>query len=427
MSEAASKQKKRFNYGWTLVFALGSVLAPALAAQPASAQTLHVLYNFTGQNDGANPAAGVTLDGAGNLYGTAATGGSSNCSYDGIVGCGTVFKLTHRGSAWLFAPLHGFTGNPDGGNPAARVVFGPRGILYGTTAQGGLDNYGTVFQLQPPSRICPTPSCPWSETQLYSFQGPYQAANPGGGDLAFDAQGNIYGTTLGGGGYLCDDQNCGTAYELSPDGQGGWSFTASAFDGGISYGPVAGLVRDTNGSFYGVTPQLPGGLFQFAGTINLLNTFSNATGAVGGLVADSAGNLYGTTSQGGTNGGGIVFEFVPSTSSLTTLYNLTGSNNYGAGPTSTLVMDAAGNLYGTTHTDGAFGQGSVFKLTHSGGNWSLTTLHNFTGLSDGGQPFGQLTIDASGNLYGTTTLGGSSLGHCYLGVGCGVVFEITPN
>ena len=96
------------------------------------------------------------------------------------------------------------------------------------------------------------------------------------------------------------------------------------------------------------------------------------------------------------------------------------------GPTATLLMDASGNLYGITQIDGAYQQGSVFKLSESNGVWTLTTLHDFTGGADGGQPFGQLTMDAGGNIYGTTQAGGNSVGSCYQNLGCGVVFEITP-
>jgi uncharacterized repeat protein (TIGR03803 family) len=90
-------------------------------------------------------------------------------------------------------------------------------------------------------------------------------------------------------------------------------------------------------------------------------------------------------------------------------------------------MDASGNLYGTTHIDGANQQGSVFKLSQSNGVWTMTTLHDFTGAPDGGKPFGQLVMDSAGNLYGTTEYGGSSVGDCFQGLGCGVIFEITPD
>ena len=412
---------------------LGAVLLwlLVLAAQSASAQNFSVIYNFTGGNDGANPAAGVTLDRGGNLYGTTQYGGARFCLYFGQVGCGTVYKLSHHGSSWVFAPLRDFTGVPDGSNPQSRVVFGPNGALFGTTTLGGSDNYGTVFELKPPPTTCRNAICPWLETQLVNFEGSFgNGAYPGAGDLIFDPEGNIFGTIGGGGGLVCDDEDCGGAFTLSPDGHGGWTYNAAYFGGGISFSPIAGLVRDPSGNLYGTTPGLPGGIYQYLYNSNVVDTLyffsGSATQAIGGLISDSAGTLYGTTAVGGTGGGGIVFQFVPSSTNLTVLYNLAGSNQDRGGPTATLLRDSGGNLYGITHLDGAHNQGSVFKLSQSGGVWTLTTLHDFTGGADGGQPFGQLTMDASGNIYGTAQVGGSSVGNCYHQLGCGVVFEITP-
>jgi uncharacterized repeat protein (TIGR03803 family) len=414
----------------TMLAVLTFAVALTFATQPASAQTYTVLYNFTGQTDGANPLAGLTLDRGGNLYGTASYGGSAICSAYGYVGCGTVFKLSRAGGGWTFATLHEFTSNPDGAHPSARVVFGPNGALFGTTSGGGTQGYGTVFQLQPPAQICPTVSCPWAETQLYSFQTLYGPAGASAGDLIFDPQGNLYGTTTGGGGFLCDDGPCGTAYELSRTGAGWFLATAWGFGGGISCCPVAGLVSDGSGNFYGVTPaDYYGGIYKLSENsypLPLYN-FTQASSAMGGMILDSAGDLYGTTSQGGSGGGGTVFKFDIGSPTPTTLYSFPGPNQFGAGPTATLLMDAAGNLYGITQIDGAYQQGSVFKLSQSNGVWSLTTLHDFTGGTDGGQPFGQLVMDANGNIYGTAQAGGNSVGNCYHGLGCGVVFEIMPN
>lgn len=408
----------------TTIVSIVLALALVLAA-PASAQTYQVLYNFTGQSDGGNPEAGITLDHGGNLYGTTYEGGSSNCSSYGHVGCGTAFKLSRHTGGWTFAALHQFVGI-DGANPEARVIFGPNGALFGTTNQGGGLGYGTVFELQPPANICPTPSCLWLLTQLTSFVSIYGPAYPGPGDLIFDAQGNIYGTS-GGGGYLCDDGPCGTVYELSPSQQG-WTVRYWEFGGGVNCCPVAGLLQYSPGVYYGTNSSLPGGLYEFTGdSLDVFYTFTEQSAALGGLTEDSAGLLYGTTSQGGTGGGGTFFSYLPGSPNITTLYNFNGPNQWGAGPTATLLMDAAGNFYGTTQIDGANQQGSVFKLSQSNGVWALTTLHDFTGGADGGQPFGQLSMDANGNIYGTAQYGGSSVGDCYQGLGCGVIFEITAN
>ncbi|MGA2369440.1 MAG: choice-of-anchor tandem repeat GloVer-containing protein [Candidatus Korobacteraceae bacterium] len=409
----------------TILAALTLALALTMATPAASAQTYSVLYNFTGQSDGGNPEAGVTFDEAGNLYGTTYQGGSTNCSMYHHIGCGTVFKLSHRGAGWTFGLLHEFNGSPDGANPEARVVFGPNGALFGTTSEGGI-GLGTVFQLQPPATFCPTPSCPWTETQLYSFDSEYGPANPGGGDLIFDPQGNMWGTTAGGGGYLCDDGSCGGVFELSRSG-GGWNEHGFNPFEGISRNPYAGLVTDNAGNFYGTTSAGPGGLYSItsSGSGGTFLLFSQQSSALGGLFL-SGSDLIGTTSQGGTSKGGTVFEYSLTGSSLTTLYNFAGPYQSGAGPTATLLMDASGNLYGTTQIDGADLHGSVFKLSQSNGVWTLTTLHDFTGGADGGLPFGQLTMDASGNIYGTTQAGGNSVGNCYQNLGCGVIFEITP-
>jgi len=141
-----------------------------------------------------------------------------------------------------------------------------------------------------------------------------------------------------------------------------------------------------------------------------------------GLIFDESGDLYGATSDGGTGGGGTVFELSPSGSGWTyaRIYGLTGS--YQCGPWGTLVMDGAGNLYGTTNCDGKYGWGSVFKLTPSGGSWTYTSLHDFTGGSDGAYPFGSVLLHPNGKLYGTAAGGG--LQQCT--EGCGVVWEITP-
>jgi len=177
--------------------ALGLILFAAIniAYPAAQAQTITVLHNFTGGADGANPSAGLTMDAAGNLYGTASYGGYTGgyCSS----GCGTVFKLTHQGAGWTFTPLYAFKGdsglNNDAANPAARVVFGPEGNLYGTTVTGGggrcnsFGGYGcgTAFKLSPPTTVCKAVFCTWTDTVLYS------AAHDNGeepvGDVVFDS------------------------------------------------------------------------------------------------------------------------------------------------------------------------------------------------------------------------------------------------
>jgi uncharacterized repeat protein (TIGR03803 family) len=246
------------------------------------------------------------------------------------------------------------------------------------------------------------------------------------GDLIFDESGNIYGTAINGG-----NLNSGVVYELTRAG-GGWTGTV-LYAPGSNANPYGGVVFDNVGNLYGATYQ---GGFGGAGTVYQLSPsgsgwtgrtlvqFYGADGAtpIGGLIIDPSGNLYGTTSSGGDRYG-TVFELTPADGGWTfnTLYRfLLGAAN--GGPQAKLVMDAAGNLYGTTYADGAYGYGSVFKLTPGSAGWTQTVLHDFTGAADGAFPVSNLVFDASGNLYGTTWFGGSPT----CSQGCGVVFEIVP-
>jgi uncharacterized repeat protein (TIGR03803 family) len=407
-----------------LCSALTLVCALMVLGVAAQAQTFTVLHNFTGGQDGATPKAGITLDQAGNLYGTTAKGASfaGNCSVLG--GCGTVFELKRENSGWLFNPLYTFHFS-DGASPLARVVFGPEGLLYGTANQGANVNQfcgitlgcGVVFSLRPPATFCRSVPCSWTETVLYKFTGGFDGFAPCFGDLVFDPSGNLYGTNAGGAN--------GVVYELSPSGNG-WTFN-SLYDfslGQFFYTTeAAGVILDPAGNLYGAVQS--GGLYGGGAAYELTpssphwtftDLHANTGGSDGGLIRDSSGNLYGTTLKGGANGGGIVYELSPSNGgwTFTTLYSFSG----GGGSYAVLTMDTAGNLYGTTTLDGAYKQGNVFKLTPSNGSWTYTSLHDFTGGEDGARPLGQVTLDASGNLYGTAPGGGTN--------NKGVVWEIMP-
>jgi len=426
----ASIYRKKLSRHTGLSLALLLAL-PVFAVQSAPAQTFTILHNFTRGQDGANPWGGLTIDRAGNLYGTATQGGATNCQG----GCGTVFKLSQRNSSWTFSPLYVFNGMPDGAYPEGRLIFGSDGKLYGTTGEGGLQNQngqcemvnqqvgcGTIFSLRPPASFCHSVTCFWTEQQLYQFTGNDDGARPTG-DTVFDQAGNFYGTSFAGG-----PAGDGTVYALSPSG-GGWTQTViNAFNGGNGANPFGGLTLDAAGNLYGTTEL--GGQFAHAGTVfELTNTGSGWTETVlhnfngtdgdeplGGLVLDASGNVYGTTNHGGQGGGGggMVFQVTDSGGSwmLNLLYDFHGI----AGPWGDLIMDNSGSLYGTTLQDGMYGFGSVFKLTYSNGNWVFTTLHDFNG-QDGANPHGAIALDANGNLYGTTAGGGS---------GNGIVWEITP-
>jgi uncharacterized repeat protein (TIGR03803 family) len=406
--------------------ALTIVIALTLAATPAAqAQTFTVIHNFTGGGDGANPYAGLTIDRGGSLYGTAANGGA---------GSGTVFRLAHKNSVWLFTPLYRFNGSPagDGAGPAARVVFGPDGSLYGTTFDGGGagcggGGCGTVFNLKPPVSACKTALCPWTETVLYRFTGGNDGAVPEHGDLVFDQARSLYGTTFAGG-----SSNVGTVYKLTPS-NGHWTESVLySFTGGLdASAPYPGVVFDAAGNLNGTTFYGgfgKGTVFQLTPVGNgwsdkLLYGFQGGSDGgypVGGLINDQSGNFYGTSSAGGPGGGGTVYELTLANGAWT--YSLVYGFSGPGGPLGNLIMDKAGSLYGTTYADGG-GLGNVFKLTPSNGGWTYTDLHDFAG-SDGANPYGSLAFDTSGNLFGTTSAGGT--GSACAG-GCGVVFEITPN
>ena len=387
-------------------------------SKSASSQTFTILHSFSGGGHGANPSSGLTADIAGNLYGT---------TYGGGIGVGTVFKLKHVGSGWVLSTLYTFQGGSDGANPQARVVFGPNNNLYGTTTSGGQGSNGTIFSLRPPVTVCVAVHCPWSHTILHRFIGGADGANPQYADLVFDTQGTMYGTTMNGG-----TGGAGTVYELM---QSGGSWTESViypfqFNGQDGVRPFSGVIFDSMGNLYGTASSGGtdgnGAVYELikSGSIwtyNQLYAFtgqSDGSTPEGGLIFDNAGNLFGTTALGGASGGGTAFELSPPGNGWTVkvLYSFNGL----PGPLTGLTMDAAGNLYGTNFGGGLYGRGSVFKLTYSGGMWNYTSLHDFTGGTDGGNPLGTLILDASGNIYGTASSAGPG-GH-----GNGAVWEITP-
>lgn len=382
---------------------------------PALAQTFSVIHTFTGALDGFQPYAGVTIDQAGNLYGTTTEDHR-----------GSIYQMKRRNGVWTFATLYQFGYNDF--MPQGRVVAGPGGALYGLTTYGGTGNCyegcGMVYAIRPPQTICRTSGCPWSLSSAYSFDYPV-GIEPQLVDPVFDTAGNMYGTTLWGGIHAF-----GAVFQLSRS-NGTWTANNIYDFGGIDGKfPLSGVTLDAQGNVYGTTsnggPDLgdrgivysltrSGASWNFA----LLHSFHAAPGEayspIGGVIFDQAGNLYGTTRDGGRPGqGGVVFELSPAggTWNFTILHSFSGNG----GPMNTLAMDATGNLYGTTYADGAFGFGSVFKLTFNNGNWTFTDLHDFTNGEDGGNPIGAVSLDANGNLYGTTSGGGSNNN--------GVVWEI---
>lgn len=367
---------------FSMTLLLAVLLGPATIVVPSvQARTFKVLYAFTGGANGENPddIGGLVLDKNGIIYGTAA-GGNTNCPY--LTSCGIVFELAKTGTETV---LYTFLGGTDGAGPIAGLIQDNSGNLYGTTYYGGTGQCkvektvvgcGTVFQLSPPI----TGGRAWTETVLYSFQG-MDGASPVA-SLVRDESGNFYGTTTIGGAGNCrgggGQQGCGTIFKLDSTGKETvlYSFTSKT-DGGY---PNAGLVRDTAGTMYGTTA--------------------------------SGGNL---TQACGSVGCGVVFK-VDQTGNETVLYSFTGTGGDGTQPYyGTLVRDSAGSLYGTT-TYGGYGNGYgiVFKVSKQG---KETVLYSFKGSRDGGYPFGGLARDAAGNLYGTTSDWGKA--------GFGTVFKLS--
>ncbi len=412
----------------TLLFLIFLFLFIALTALPAHGQTYRVIYSLNEvYGSGMSPFAGPTIDAAGNLYVTTKGGGYGDY--------GTVFELYRGSSGWVYSAIYDFGGGNDGAGPYDRVVFGPDGSLYGATGSGGGTDLcnglgcGTVFKLSKQGTS-------WRETILYAFQGGTDGMWPYNGDLVFDQAGDIYGTTEQGGytgGNCAARDGCGVAFKLAPSVGGYTESVLYSFTGGTDGGfPQAGVIFDRTGDLYGVagntvyelTPSANGWAENI---LYILQGGRYGGWAFGGLIFDQQGNLYGTTYLGGSGNAGTVFELKPLNGEwtydlLSTLMTLNSGVLEYRGPTASLTMDATGNLYGTTSQGGRYGWGAVFKLTPSGNGWTYTSMHDFCRggypCNDGALPAGGVTLDAHGNLYGTTEYGGGNWG--------GVVWEITP-
>ena len=432
----SSKTRHVKRVAWLLV----PILTGFCAAAEAQSET--VLYTFGNTpTDGYEPGAPLLMDGSGNLFGTTSAGGTAVLCPDpsGLNACGTVFELVNSSGTYTEKVLYNFNGAPsDGDEPTAGLIMDSSGNLYGTTGYGGPGlcggtSCGTVFELVKSSNG-------YTEKVLHSFNG-FDGAFPLLG-LIMDSSDNLYGTAQGGGanGY-------GTVFELV-NSSGSYSekvlynFGASTADGAS---PVGGLVMDGAGNLFGTTSE-DGGPFNCGltscGTVfelvnspngyteKVLYTFAEIDGAnpVAGLIMDTSGNLYGTTRNGGAYGFGTVFELINSSGNYTeeVLHSFGGMPSDGVAPLSSLLRDGSGNLFGTTSMGGSatscggYGCGTVFELLYSSGTYTEKVLHSFGGVGDGESPGAALIMDSSGNLYSTTTEGGSSLQ-------LGTVFEINPS
>jgi uncharacterized repeat protein (TIGR03803 family) len=360
----------------------GTAFSLTPPASPEGAWT-ESIYSFRGGKRGANPYGGLAIDGAGVLYGTTANGGISNG--------GTVFSLippSSPGGSWAETVIYTFKGGGDGGAPEAAVAIGSSGVLYGTTVGGGDSGNGTVFSLAPPS----PPARAWTESILYSFTGGSDGGTPAS-SLLIGSGGVLYGATSWGGTGTCvsDGIGCGTVFSLSPPASLGGSWTEKV-------------------------------LYSFGG--------SDGFSPSGPVTIGSGGVLYGTTTEGGPSGTGTVFSLTPPAHlggawAEAVLCGF-GDSTEGTFPVGGVVIGSGGVLFGTTKEGGGSNQGTVFSLTppaSPGSPWTETVLYNFTGGSDGGEPLAGVAIDNSGVLYGTTEYGGIRKRR---NSGCGTVFMLTP-
>ena len=372
------------------------------------------LVSFT-DGDGAYPFGSLIADAAGDLFGT-------TFYTDGTSGDGTVFEVakTERGYAKKPTTLVSFTG-ADGANPYGSLITDAAGDLFGTTYGGGVGNYGTVFEVaKTEGGYAKKP------TTLVSFNG-----YDGGvlqGSLITDAAGDLFGTTDEGG------ASAGTVFEIAKTkhGYAKSPTTIASFNGGDGQNPQGSLIADAAGDLFGTTAlggaDNDGTVFEIAKTDGgyasaptTLVSFDGPNGQApaGSLIADAAGDLFGTTFTGGADGNGTVFEIAKTEGGYASAPTILVSFGVAGGPSQpsgSLIIDASGDLFGTTVAGGADGNGTVFEIAKTDGGYAAapTTLVSFDG-ANGSAPYGSLIADAAGDLFGTTSQGGTD----------GTVFEIT--
>jgi uncharacterized repeat protein (TIGR03803 family) len=392
---------------------LAAVVLLAGFVIPAQAQTESVLFSFTYGPEGAFPLASPTLVGT-TLYGTASQGGyNAN---------GTVWAV--NATTGKETTLYEFqAGQNDGYTPMGAVAY-YKGSFYGTTCGGphGQNNSpGMIFKLTKSKKT-------YVESIILFNSDGSNGACPGYVTPVFDKQGNMYGTTSGGGEINGSIVNGGTVFKLSPTGQittlHSFNNCGVGTDGCV---PWAGVTMDKKGNLYGVT-QTGGTSSNGYGTLYEINASGayqvlyNFQGGNDGFyplappVLDKKGNLYGTTENGGSGGYGTIWEFNPKTGQKTILYNFSGNPDGSSPWAGALVFDKQGNLYGTTSGGGdANSSGTIWELAPNG---TLTYLHNFSNQPDGDQPYGGVVFDKEGNIYTTTTHGGTDE--------YGAVIKLTP-
>ncbi len=380
-------EKSLYGKARTAAMCIAIAIVSVSSIRPAMAQTEAAIFKLTAA-DGAEPLGGLIVDSADNLYGATTVGGPA--------GYGTVFELSPSGSGagWTITILYAFQGGTDGEYSIGPLVMDKSGNLYGTTTYG---NDGTVYEISPPAIAGGT----WTKTTLHSFQGSPDGETPGGG-LVIDDAGNLYGTTWRGG--AC---GAGTAFEVSPPATAGATWTEKV-------------------------------IYSFA-SLEFTCSTSSGTNPGAGMAMEKSGELYGSTVYGGATGKGAVYKLTPPAGDRPdwtekVLYNFTGGTSDGSNPSGGMVL-YRGNLYGAA-LDGASsgclqfqlpGCGTIFELSPPstvGGTWSETSLYDFDGGADGGNPLWNVLFDKEGNLY-TTAYDGGNAG-CGSDWGCGAVIKLAP-
>jgi uncharacterized repeat protein (TIGR03803 family) len=345
-----------------------------------SGYTGTTLYEFKGGSDGAWPSSPLYLDSRGDIYGTALFGGSTSCPSSNIKrdvnsrGCGTVYKLTRRGSGYSESTLHVFAGGGDGSEPVAGLMGGSSGVLYGATTIGGSADAGTIFSLTPKGGHGKT----YEEKVLYAFKGAPKDGEAPSNTLYRDSKGALYGLTSYGGNACHGTPGCGTVFKLTPNG--GKNFKEEV------------LYKFPKGGSDGSAPAQREA-----------------------LIADASGALYGTTNRGGNYvsayGYGTVFKLSTTGKryKASILYRFQGYPSDGSNPLGGVIADSSGDLYGTTYGGGSNGFGTVFELSPTGSEYTESMLYSF--LANGGpdNPLAGL-IERNGTFYGTSELGGAYYG-----------------
>jgi uncharacterized repeat protein (TIGR03803 family) len=382
-----------------------------------------VVYSFQGGTDGWGSPAELIGDQAGNLYGMTLYGGNGQCTGSTFSGCGTIFELSPDGKGgWTKTILYNFKGQKDGQWPISRLLMDSSGNLFGTTAGAGLGHgcpptCGSAFELTKNS------DGTWSFTVLHAFNGGMNGGQPVGG-LTTDSAGNLYGTAELGG-----KNNVGTLFQLSFS-NGTWTFKRlHSFSGPDGAFPNGSLAVGPDANFYGtaVTGGVYGGgvLYRLskdhAGKwiVKGLHSFGSSKDdsgletEPGDIAMDMKGNIYGISKDGPKSTYAYAYRISFGTWKRKNIHQFSRANGDGDRQVNYLTLDSLGNVFGATGD----APGKVYRLSEQNGKWGEDILHLFEGPPDGMYPGSGLFLDATGNLWGMTNIGGSN--------NDGTIFEIT--